>query len=304
MDTEMALWSEMPKGLETLHSLSLASFDAQNRYKGQPLAGSIASKELSQYAGDSVLQEAYGKGARSLYVACDAALALDRTLSEPLLSYSPWVCLRHIYESCSICIWMLDVSISPKERAIRYLNVQFDEDKHKLTFMRKLLSGGPASERGREEYKKAEASRERLKDQAHKLGIKENRKNGKVLRFGDGPETNITKRIESTLKNWNEGGTLFLYSLLSPLAHGDSWALLALSTEIKSLNPVHAVSGIAPSHVLGIILDSLLAIAASLRNYYSLHGYDMAEYSKIVEPGQEYINQVSQILLASALAGN
>ncbi len=39
-----------------------------------------------------------------------------------------------------MCIWMLDNRIEPEERATRSLNVQFEENKHKRTFLRKDLS--------------------------------------------------------------------------------------------------------------------------------------------------------------------
>ena len=137
MHTEDELWREIRKASEMLSSLARFSNDAMNRYRGIPAAGSTASKELSQFADPSVLQEAYGKGSRSLVVACDYALALDRTLSNSILSYSPWAGLRHILESCSLCIWMLDTSISALERATRSLNVQFTENRSKRTFLQK-----------------------------------------------------------------------------------------------------------------------------------------------------------------------
>ena len=140
MDAERAVWNEIHKASEALRFLASASDDAINRFRGVPLADSIASQELSRFAAPSVLQEAYDKGVRSLVVACDYALALDRTLSESILSFSPWACLRHILESCSMCIWMIDTSIELEERATRSLNVQFEENKHKRTFLRKNRS--------------------------------------------------------------------------------------------------------------------------------------------------------------------
>ena len=139
MDAQGAHWAGIHKASEALRSVALASNAVTNRYRGIPSAGSTASEELRQLAVPSVLEEAYDKGARSLVVACDYALALDRTISEPILSFSPWACLRHILESCSMCIWMLDTTIDPEERATRSLNVQFEENKHKRTFPAKGL---------------------------------------------------------------------------------------------------------------------------------------------------------------------
>ena len=295
MHTEAELWSEIRKVSEMLSSLAQFSDYAMNRYRGDPAVGSTASKELRQFADPSVLQEAYGKGSRSLVVACDYALALDRTLSNPILSFSPWACLRHILESCSMCIWMLDTSINPEERATRSLNVQFEENKKKRTFLRKNFRRSRASAPELTPLIEGADEREtRLRWQAKKLGIKEKPdKRGKFSGFGDGPKR-ITVRIEATLKE-----TLFDYSLLSPGAHGDTWAILALSTQTKSFDPTYVVSDISPLHALSLVSDSWHLIARGLQNYYDLYGYDIAEYSKMLEPIRERMRQSSLSIIGS-----
>ena len=274
----------------------LASDAAMDKYRGIPSEGSTASKELSQYADPSALQEAYDKGARSLLVACDYALALDRTLSESSLAFSPWACLRHILESCAMCMWMLDPSINPEERAIRSLNVQFEENKYKRTYLRKELSRNPA---GLPELspliEKADECEGRLRWQAQQLGINEKRnRRDRFLGFGDGPKS-IADCIEATLKD-----TLLDYSLLSPQAHGNTWAILVLSTQIKSFNPPHVVSDMSPLYALSLISDSLHLIAKGLRNYYDVYGYDIAEYSTMLGPAQEQVRQATLSILGPA----
>ena len=174
MDVRNALWDEIRQASEALRSLALESDAAMNRYIGNPSAGSTASKELCRFADPSVLQEAYDQGARSLVMACDYALALDRTLSEPILSFSPWTCLRQILESCSMCIWMLDTRICPKERATRSLNVQFEENNSKRIYLRKDHTRNPE---GTPELspliEKANEREKRLRLQAKQLDVKE-----------------------------------------------------------------------------------------------------------------------------------
>ena len=296
MATERALWTEIHKASEALRSLVLASNAAMGKYRGVPSEGSTASKELSQYADPSVLQEAYDKGARSLLVACDYALALDRTLSEPILAFSPWACLRHILESCAMCMWMLDPSINPEERAIRSLNVQFEENKSKRTFLRKGLSHNQASASELPSLiEKADEREGRLRGQAQQLGINEKRnRRDRFLGFGDGPKS-IADCIEATLKD-----TPLDYSLLSPQAHGNTWAILVLSTQTKSFNPPHVVSDMSPLHALSLISDSLHLIAKGLRNYYDVYGYDIAEYSTMLGPAQEQVGQATLSILGPA----
>ena len=293
MESERAVWNEIYKATEALRFLASESNNAINRYRGVPSADSTASEELSRFADPSVLQEAYDKGVRSLVVACDYALALDRTLSESILSFSPWACLRHILESCSMCIWMLDNSIKLEERATRSLNVQFDENKHKRTFLRKNFSSSRASTPELTLWiKKVDERETRLRCQAQQLNIKDKRnKRDQLLGFGDGPKS-ITDRIDATLQD-----TLFDYSLLSPLAHGDTWAILVLSTQIISFNPAHVVSDTSPLRAVSLINDAFGSIAKGLRNYYDLYGYDIAEYSTMLGPAQEQVRQASLSIL-------
>ncbi len=294
MDTERALWNEIHKASEALRCLALASNAAMSKYRGIPSASSKASKELCRFANPSALQEAYDKGARSLIVACDYALALDRTLSEPILSFSPWISLRHILESCSMCIWMLDATIDPEERATRSLNVQFEENKHKRAFLRRDLSRNRANAPELTHLiEKADERETRLIWQAQQLDIVEKHdRRDQVLGFGDGPKS-ITERIEATLKD-----TFFDYSLLSPMAHGDTWAILVLGTQTKSYNPPEAVSDLSLLHALSLLSDSLHSIAKGLRVYYDLFGYDTAEYLKMLVPAQEQVKQASLSILS------
>ena len=287
MESERAVWNEIYKATEALRFLASESNNAINRYRGVPSADSTASEELSRFADPSVLQEAYDKGVRSLVVACDYALALDRTLSEPILSFSPWACLRHILESCSMCIWMLDTSIELEERAIRSLNVQFEENKHERTYLQKDLPRSRASAPElTPSIKKVEERETRLRCQAQQLGIKEKRnKLDQLLGFGDGPKS-ITVRIDATLKD-----TFFPYSILSPQAHGDTWAILVLSTQTISFNPAHVVSDLSPLYAVSLINDSFGLIAKGLRTYYDLYGYDIAECSTMLGPAQEQVRQ-------------
>ena len=173
MRSETELWREIHKASESLASLAQESNAAMDRYRGIPSANAVASGELLRFADPSVLQEAYDKGSRALVVACDYALVLDRSLAESILSFSPWTCLRNILESCSMCIWMLDPSIDPVERAIRTLNVQVEENRSKRTFLRKGLARNVNSQELTNLIANADAREGQLRAQAQQLGIKE-----------------------------------------------------------------------------------------------------------------------------------
>ncbi len=294
MDAERAHWIQIHKASEALRSFALDANATMSRHKGIPLAGSTASKELCQCEDASVLQEAYDKGVRSLGVACSYALTLDRTLAEPILTFSPWTCLRNILELCSMCIWMLDPSIGPVERATRSLNVQVEENRSKRTYLRKSLARNSVSDQELTNLiRKADAREEQLRAQAQELDIKEKRDKTtgtRFPRFGDGPKS-ITDRIESTLKDTID------YSLLSSLSHGATWAILVLGTQTKSTNPPLVVSHLSPVHALSLIADSFNSIGKGLEIYYHLYGYDIAEYSTVIGPAQEQVRQAEFSIL-------
>ena len=199
-----------------------------------------------------------------------------------------------------MCIWMLDTNINPEERATRSLNVQFEENKKQRTFLRKDLARNPASAPEITPLIEiADENETRLRRQAQQLSIKEKRdKREKHLGFGDGPKS-IADRIEATLND-----TLFDYSLLSPQAHGDTWAILVLSTQTKSFNPTHVISDLSPLHALSQINDSWHLLAKGLRKYYDLYGYDIDEYSKMLEPNRERMRQASLAIIGSTNQSN
>ena len=296
MDAEAIHWSAIHKASEALGQLSAASTAAMNKYRASPAGSSIASSELKGFADRLVLQEAYDKGSRSLIVACDYAMALGRTFSTPALSVSPWACLRQTLESCSMCIWMLDTSVSPEERAVRSLNVQFQETRSKLTFLRKSPASNPEDPADLSRLiQNANDRATQLRLQAKQLGIKEKLDiRDRFLGFGIG-SISITDRIERTLKDTAS----FDYSLLSPLAHGDTWAILLLSSEIESQSPVRVVVRLDPLHAQIAINDSFNSIAKCMRAYYEIYGYDITEYEQVLEPLQVPIREATISILDS-----
>ena len=289
-------WGDIQKASEALGQLATATIAALNRYRASPTASSIASGELGGFADRLALQEAYDKGSRSLIVACDYAMALVRTLSMPILSVTPWACLRQILESCSMCIWMLDSSVGPEERAVRSLNVQFQENRSKLTFLQKNSAGTPEDQAGLSRLiQNANDRATQLRLQAQQLGIKEKLNNrGRFLGFGIGPIL-ITDRIERSLKDI----VSFDYSLLSPLAHGDTWAVLLLSSEIESQSLPRVVFRLDPFHAQILINNSFDSIAKGLRTYCEIFGYASAEYEQVLEPLQDSIRQATISILDS-----
>ncbi len=265
-------WEDVRRGLEALLSVANLSRNVINRYRSMPLPGSQASKELAGFPKGNLLKEAYSKGGLSLVVACDHADALVRALSKPVLSFSPWTCMRGVLESCSMCIWMLDTAITPVERTTRSLNVRLEEIRHAQTYARKQGARDSATSQ-------SDASRIRdvtarvtyLRGEAQELGINEKLdKNDRFLGFGDGPKS-ISSRVESTFEEAID------YSLLSPAAHGDSWALLSLGTKSESGNPRNRTTDISRDHALLLISMSLEHVARSTWTLCHLFGWDLAE---------------------------
>ncbi len=271
-------WEDVRRGLEALVSVANHSRNVINMYRSMPLPGYQASRELADFPKGNLLKEAYSKGGLSLVAACDHAEALVRALSAPVLSFSPWTCMRVVLELCSMCIWMLDTAIAPVERATRSLNVRLEEIRHAQTYARKQGEHDSATSQSDASSIRDETERVNyLRGEAQELDIKEKfDKNGKFLGFGGGPQS-ISRRVESTF------GEAIDYSLLSPATHGDSWALLSLGTKIESSSPRNRTTGISRDHALLLICMSLEHVARSTWTHCDLFGWDLAELRAIFE---------------------
>ena len=274
MNPQLIDWQQVFRASAALQSV------AETSNEGTPSPGSQAAKEMANFANPAVLEEAHAHGTRSLVYACDHAFALNRAIAEPVLSVAPWACARQVLELGSLCIWMLDTQIGPVDRATRGLNVRLEGICRSLVYFRKLRQRNPSTKVAIDQaIQYAENRINYLKSQAQALGIKErfDRKTGKRFQgFGD-KSTSITERIESAFPDAID------YALLSAAAHGDSWAILALSIEVVSDNPPSGMTGLRPEYAVWLVTNALQAIALCLWTQYRLYGWDEGQLGAVLD---------------------
>ena len=280
MNPQLTDWDLVRQASDALRSVAETSVDEMGRFRDAIVAGSQASMELNGFSNEGILTEAYAKGGRSLVIACDYAFALVRSITEPVLSYSPWGCTREILESSSMCLWVLDTGIGSSERATRSLDVRRAEIKSAMTYLRKDLKRNPDQDKIiNKMIQDADKRLSHLRKEARAVGVRErfDRKTGqRFLGFGD-KDVSITERIEATVKDPID------YSLLSPATHGDSWATLVLGTRIESVSPPDAISDLPAHYALLMLIKSLEWIAESSWTQHKLLGWSLTGLESVLE---------------------
>ena len=117
-----------------------------------------------------------------------------------------------------------------------------------------------------------------LEEQAHKLGIglKFDRK-GQLIGFGKAMP-NITELIDGQLQ---EGGT---YRLLSAVAHGRTWAELALGLRLNRLKGRRVVKQeLSVDAAMFLIVSSLDWFTRAVWAYFKLNGWDLERLKATLE---------------------
>src|SRR5260221_205901 len=105
--------------LETLHD---ETGEIVNKHDNKPITGSPADLELKTplplasgilLPSDFKLTTAFMQANILIESAADHLMAFRRALTEPVLTFSPWTCLRVVMESSALACWLLD----PKDTA-------------------------------------------------------------------------------------------------------------------------------------------------------------------------------------------
>ena len=288
--------SEFDRVLRTANVLEFISQVAESDYNtfgGQMFQSSHASLELSTSSHRELLESAYSQGRLSALVALDYVRAVHRALTvSPILTYSVWAAGRGVLEACSKGLWMLDGSIDPTERIIRSLNVRLKEIKDAQTYRRNLLkSVGVESAAISQEIVDGDKRVSHLRSQASSVGIRERSdKNGRFMDFGDGIKS-ISFRIDLTFPD-----AAAVYSMLSPAAHGDVWAVSVLGSETVAgpESMVLLFPYLAPSSAQWIIIMTVEWFARFLWTHHEMFGWDLTNLRSVLE------NAYDQLCLDSA----
>ena len=268
----------------TLVSLPTSLRPFFDTYDSQWEQGSLADKEAASFPDPEAVATAFSQAFIAIIVGGDHIAALDRVLSEPVMTFAPWTSLRMVLESSSTALWLLDKDISAKERvtrsmALRYEHVQDqlrfvrDDPKHKedvqtiiLAVEHQLLNIQNAAEE-------------------RNINLKSDR-NGRVIGVGNG----VPSVIDLCRLTLGEGWT---YRLLSGVAHGRTWASLALG--LRRVEGVNAVTQhLDPLKAALVIVDGITWFSRAVWAYSDLAGWDMERLKGVLEEQYDHAHLTAE----------
>jgi hypothetical protein len=119
-------------GLGSLHDGTASFF---NKYGLDPAPGSQAISELTAFRTKSV-QTCYSQSNLLIEVSGDHLISLFKSFTEPVLTIAPWTSVRANLESSALASWLLDPSISARERVQRSLAFRFEGLSQQAKFAR------------------------------------------------------------------------------------------------------------------------------------------------------------------------
>jgi hypothetical protein len=203
-----------------------------------------------------------------LQSAADHVRALERMLTEPMMTIAPWTIGRSILEATALAMWLLEVPLERHARVARSMTLRLNDLREQLTLAHAvdgLQLNVPQIER----------RIEIVVSQAQKLGLigKTDRK-GRVLSFGE----SIPSGSELAKRAFNAE---MMYRLLSAAEHNKSWAIMQLSNrrvDQNLLEPHLPVEG-----AIVLLLLSVEWYAHPVWNLFTLNGWDLNSLASILE---------------------
>ena len=273
-------WDFVERSSAGLSSALQEISDEMNGCGLDPTVGSQASKELRDCPNSKLLKAAYARGNRAWFVSVDHAYALEKVLTNGVLTLSPWTLARVLLESCSRACWILDTEIDYRERVARSLNFTFREIDSSSKYANKDAERNSSS-RLSSTLPSKNCRIKRLIVQAGTLRIQAKRdKNGNVIGFEEGLPS-ITALTDSSFRAAHH------YALLSAAAHGADWAVMSLGMQEEGGNNIQGgkvmqanISPGAAVYLINLVTDW---IARTLWVYFGLFGWDLERLRSILD---------------------
>ena len=244
-----------------------------NRYKMEPIDGSIADNELKRLSGkdeESQLKTAFSMGIQSIDYACDHLIGFLKCMEQPASVIAPFTCVRGLMESCAIARFLLEPEIGEMLRLERSFSFRREGQEQQMKLAR-------ATSRP-EVIARAEASDSRLNETSKRLGF-----NQKTDRNKPNPRygmkwPGITSLIGSALDQEPD------YRILSAVAHGHHWANLQLFYEVKD-HPIISGEKVVekcfyPASFLYLGQISIQSLSMATYSLWELLGWDEDELKR------------------------
>jgi len=249
----------------------------------RPNADSQAVAEFAKCADSEAPRTLYSQAGIALVVAGDNMFALDRVLTEPVMSFAPWVLGRTILEAASLAMWLLDPTVDLETRMSRSMSLRLSHLRDQATYARTA----PRRQVEAEDQLTHAVSHvaERVKSiemQGRQLGIPLKRdKKGRLIGFGCGmpPATQLADIF----------GEASTYRLLSGLAHGRMWAQLALGMRRTRSDEPAVEQHVTPVAALFLVVCAVEWFSRPAWNYFQLNGWDVIRLAATLERAYDQV---------------
>ena len=240
-----------------------------------PNEGSRAAEEFGK-AGELV-KAAHVQAELAIIVAADHMAALERQLTEPVMTFAPWTTDRGILEASSTAMWLL-ADVDLKKRVERSINLRLRHLEDQEIYVRDALKRHQDVPSFVEALPHIKARVQHLIEQAATLDIPQKRdRRGRLIGFGEGLPT-ATELADSQL---DAGGT---FRLLSAVAHGRTWANLALGLRrFVSEGTPKVEQQLTVDAARFLILSALDWFARPTWADFKLNGWDLKRLATILE---------------------
>ena len=192
-------------------------------YQNVPLLGSPAAREHSVLPGEDAIRTVYSQANVVLTSAADNMAALDRVLTEPVMTFAPWSIGRSILEATSLAMWLLQPNIEPLVRVARSMTLRLNHLEEQLTIAR-------TASISQSDISAIESRIESVKGQARRFGLQATtNKKGKLISFGEQLPSGVQLAKQAF-------GADNIYRMLSASEHNKIWAVQQLSLRLVGQN--------------------------------------------------------------------
>jgi len=216
MEATYEMARRMAVTIPRFHDLIGAFF---NEHLGKAFPDAPAQLEIASYSDPEIMRTAYSQGGMLVDVALDHLMGLSKTLTEPVEVFTPWVCVRAVFESSALAAWFLEPGITGAERAKRSFAFRFEGLTQQLKFLQAWKTKSADIEGLKRQI-------EELEETAFRLGM-DRLRDRKGKRMGIGmPMPSVTELITSVFHDEPS------YRLQSAMAHGHHWALQQLGYRV------------------------------------------------------------------------
>jgi hypothetical protein len=263
----------------TLDSLGLALrplFDAHSSHWEQ---GSLAEKEAVSFPESEAIATAYSQAFIAIVVAGDHLAAVNRVLTEPVMTFAPWTALRVILESSATALWLLTKGISAKERVARSMALRYQYLLDGRTFSREAPGRFTMQpDTMRMNLQQIEQQLRDIENTAKARNIKlAHDSKGQVTGIGNGVPS-MVDLIRRTL------GEVQMYRLLSALAHGRTWAQVPLGFRyVENIKIKALTQHLDPVMAASVIVNAIIWHNRAVWAYFDLAGWDLESLKSVLE---------------------